>query len=69
MTGLSLVGSTHRNAPQTSVGRRILTQSFYEMKDTVAAPAVPANIGQMGGVRVKTHEMYDNSAHSDGFLL
>ena len=37
MIGLSLVGSSHRNAPQTSIGRWILAQNFYKLKDTVAA--------------------------------
>ena len=32
-------------------------------------PAIPANSGQIDGVRVKTHDIYDNTVRSDGFLL
>ena len=44
MIGLSLVGSSHRNAPQTSIGRWILAQNFYKLKDTVAAAALVARL-------------------------
>ena len=40
-----------------------------ECNDSHFMTVAPANLGQMGGVRVKTHEMYDKSTYSDGLLL
>ncbi len=36
---------------------------------SVPGSAIPTNLGQMAGVRVKTHKMYNKTTHSDEFLL